>query len=279
MPERHTLSTANVQLSYLRWNHPQEPLLLLHGMADHGLVWSALGEYLGSDYDIIAPDMRGHGDSSKPENDYSFESAIADLENLMDSVGWSSAHIVAHSWSGKLATIWATQNPQRIKSLVLVDPIFIWKIPSIFKLTFPLLYRVLPFLQGMGPFSSYEAAEAKAKTSNQYQDWTDLQQKVFAGGIEQKSDGSYGSKFTIAARDRIFEEVMRVPGLTTPIYIPTLFIQPEKGVNRLEWQLKPYKTYLKHLEISQVPGNHWAFLTKPEIFNQTVKNFLQQNHS
>jgi pimeloyl-ACP methyl ester carboxylesterase len=72
---------------------------------------------------------------------------------------------------------------------------------------------------------------------------------------------------------------MRVPGLTTPIYIPTLFIQPEKGVNRLQWQLKPYKTYLKHLEISQVSGNHWAFLTKPEIFNQTVKTFLQQNHS
>jgi pimeloyl-ACP methyl ester carboxylesterase len=290
MLERHLLSTSNIQLSYLRGsfpgasasgnvprNSPQEPLLLLHGMADTGMVWLALGEHLAGDYDIIAPDMRGHGDSSKPDNEYSFESCITDLENLMNSVGWSSAHIVAHSWCGKLATIWATQNPERFKSLVLVDPIFIWQIPSIFKLTFPLLYKVLPFLQGMGPFSSYAAAEAKAKTLNQYKDWTALQQKVFAASIEQKADGSYGSKFTVAARNSIFAEVMRVPGLTKAIHIPTLFIQPEKGVNRQAWQLKPYKTYLKNLEISQVPGNHWAFLTKPEEFNQTVAAFLQRN--
>ncbi len=276
MPIRQTFLKSDIQLSYLEWNQAEEPLLLLHGMADNAAVWLSLGEYLAPNYHIIAPDMRGHGDSSKPEKDYTFASTIADLEALMDSLKWSSAHILAHSWSGKLAAIWARQNPQRLRSIILVDPIFIWKIPSIFKLTFPLLYRVLPFLQGMGPFASYEIAEAKARKMNQYQDWTQLQQQAFQAGIEQKSDGTWGSKFTIAARDRIFEEVMRIPGLTIPIEIPSLFIQPEKGVNRQEWQLKPYKTYFKNLQVQQVPGNHWAFLTKPDEFNQTVKAFLNQ---
>jgi pimeloyl-ACP methyl ester carboxylesterase len=277
LPLRQTLSKSDIQLSYLEWNQGREPLLLLHGLGDHALVWSSLAPYLSADYHIVAPDMRGHGQSSKPEQDYSFESAIADLEALMDHLGWSSAHIVSHSWTGKLAAIWARQSPERLRSLILVDPIFIWKIPSIFKATFPLLYRVLPFLKSMGPFASYEAAEQQARQLSQYQGWTPLHQQIFQAGIEQKPDGSWGSKFTIAARDGIFADVMRVPGLTVPIQIPTLFVQPEKGVNRQNWQLKPYKTYLKNLSICQVPGNHWPFLTQPETFNQTVKAFLEQH--
>ncbi len=273
---RKTLSLPDIQLSYLEWNQGKEPLLLLHGLADNALVWSSLGDRLAADYHIIAPDMRGHGESSKPDSDYTFTSTIRDLEALMDNLGWESTHVIGHSWSGKLACIWATKNPQRLKSMVLVDPIFIWKMPNFFKFSFPLLYRVLPFLKGMGPFENYESAEKQARQLNQYQDWTLLQQQVFQASIEQKGDRTWGSKFTIAARDGIFDEVMQVPGLTESVDIPTLFVQPEKGVNRQNWQLKPYKTYLKNLQISQLPGNHWCFMTQPEAFNQKVGEFLNQ---
>ncbi|MFP4124825.1 MAG: alpha/beta fold hydrolase [Coleofasciculus sp.] len=276
-PTRQTVSFPGIQLSYLEWNQGSEPLLLLHGLADHALVWSSLAEYIAESYHIIAPDMRGHGESSKPDDDYTFASAIADLEALMDYLGWSSAHIIGHSWTGKLAPIWAKQHPERFRSMVLVDPIFIWKMPSLLKVTFPLLYRVLPFLKGMGPFESYEDAEQKVRQLSQYQDWTPLQQQVFQASIEQKPDGSWGSKFTVAARDGTFEDVMLVAGLTVPIHIPTLFVQPEKGVNRQDWQLKPYKTYLKNLQLCQVPGNHWPFLVAPEEFNRTVAAFLEQH--
>ena len=273
-PIRKTLSTSDIQLSYLEWNQGQEPLILLHGMADHALVWSSLGDYLKSDYHIIAPDMRGHGESSKPEKDYTFKSAISDLEALMDKMEWSAAHIVSHSWTGKLAAIWARENPARLKSITLVDPIFIWKMPSFLKIIFPLLYRVLPFLKSMGPFTSYEAAEQKIKQLSQYQNWSSLQQQVFQAAIVQKPDGTWGSKFTIAARDGIFDAVMEVPGFIHPVDTPALFIQPEKGVNRQNWQIQPYKTNLKNLLIRQVPGNHWPFLTNPTEFNQTVASFL-----
>ncbi|NRB08243.1 MAG: alpha/beta hydrolase [Richelia sp.] len=275
---RQSLSLPDIQLSYLEWHQGTEPLLLLHGLADHALVWSSLGNYLASDYHIIAPDMRGHGDSSKPEDDYTFTSAIADLEILMENRGWQNAHVVAHSWCGKLACIWARQNPQRFRSMVLVDPIFVWKMPRFLKLTFPLLFRVLSSLQGMGPFPSYESAEAKARQLTQYQEWTPLQQQVFKAGIEQKADGNWGSKFTIAARDRIFEQVMLIPGLTVPVITPTLLIQPEKGVNRLDSQLKPYKKYLTNLHICRVPGNHWPFLSSPDTFNQVVSEFLSSHY-
>jgi pimeloyl-ACP methyl ester carboxylesterase len=276
MPVRQNLVLPNLQLSYLEWNEGKTPLMLLHGLGDHALVWLSLGNYLASNYHIVAPDLRGHGESSKPENGYSFCEIIADLQALMQHLGWSSTHVLGHSWTGKLLPIWATQHSEQFNSLILVDPFFIGKIPSGFKLTFPLLYRVLPFLQGMGPFSSYEAAEAQAKQLKQYRGWSPLQQQVFQAGIEQKPDGSWSSKFVISARNGAFEEVMRVAGLTEAIALPTLFIKPEKGLNRTEWQLKPYKRYLKNLQIVEVPGNHWAFLVEPEAFNQKVSEFLAE---
>ncbi len=276
MPLRQTLSNPDIELSYLEWKQGDEPLLLLHGLADNAVVWSSLADDLAADYHIVAPDMRGHGESSKPEDDYTFESAIADLEALMDRLGWSSAHVVSHSWTGKLAAIWARKNPARLRSMILVDPIFIWKMPSLLRLTFPLLYRYLSFLKGMGPFASYAEAEAQARQLKQYEGWTTLQQQVFQAGIEEKLDGSWGSKFTIAARDRIFEDVMCVPGFIHPVDTPALFVQPEKGLNRQNWQIKPYKTNLNNFRLCQVPGNHWPFLTQPEAFNRTVAAFLAE---
>ena len=278
MANRQTLNLLQTQLSYLEWNQGKEPLLLLHGLADHALVWSNLGDYLASNYHIIAPDLRGHGESSKPKEGYTFAEVIADLEELIEYLGWTKVHILGHSWGGKLAAIWATKHPERFRSLILVDPFFIDKIPSWFKVTFPILYRVLSFLKGMGPFVSYQEAERLARKLKQYQGWTALQQQVFRQGLEQKPDGTWGSKFTVAARNQIFEDVMRVAGLTKPLEIPTLLIKPEKGLNRTEWQLKPYKTYLQNLRICEVPGNHWAFLVEPEAFNQAVAEFLVKNN-
>ena len=277
--DRQTLNLPQLHLSYLEWNSKGEPLLLLHGLADCGIVWVSPAEFLGDRYHIIAPDLRGHGESSKPDSGYRCEDIIADLEALMDSLGWKSAHIVAHSWSAKVAAIWARQQPQRFRSLVLVDPFFIGTMPNWMKLTFPLLYRVLPFLKMMGPFVSYEQAEQQARQLKQYRGWSELQQAVFQAGMEQKPDGSWGSKFVVQARDEIFEDVMRVAGLTKPLDIPTLFLQPEAGVNRTAWQLQPYRTYLRNLQIQKIPGNHWCFLVAPTAFNSCVAGFLKEQCS
>ncbi|GAB4328781.1 MAG: hypothetical protein OHK0047_15320 [Leptolyngbyaceae cyanobacterium] len=271
---RRTLNLLDVQLSYLEWHRAEEPVLLLHGMADHAGVWQSLGEYLSDRYHVLAPDLRGHGDSSKPAAGYQSSDIIRDLAALMDAVGWPSAHVVAHSWSAKVAALWATRQPQRFRSLVLIDPFFIDRIPVWLTPTFPLLYRVLPFLKMMGPFDSYQQAEQQARQLKQYRGWSELQQSVFQNALEPKSDGRWGSKFVIQARDEIFADVMQVAGLTVPIDVPTLFVQPEKGLNRTNWQLQPYKTYLKNLNIVQVPGNHWCFLVEPEAFNQAIATFL-----
>jgi pimeloyl-ACP methyl ester carboxylesterase len=277
---RNVLELPNkIKLSYLEWNQGKEPLILLHGLADHGLVWSNLGDFLSENYHIIAPDLRGHGESSKPKTGYTFAEIIEDLEGLLKHLNLSKINVIGHSWGGKLAAIWATQNPDLFKTLVLVDPFFIDKMPSWFELTFPILYQLLPFLKMLGPFPDYQTAEKLAKSLKQYQGWSELQQKVFQTGMEQKPDGKWGSKFVIQARNETFIDVMKVAGLTKNLDIPTLFIKPQKGLNRSEFQLKPYKKYLTNLQIQEVPGNHWPFLVEPDSFNQAIAFFLSTLHS
>lgn len=273
MSIRKKIILPDLQISYLEW-HGEKPLLLLHGLADHGLVWSQLGEYLSPEYHCLAPDLRGHGNSSKPETGYFFEDYIDDLEALVAHLQWSKFHVLGHSWGAKLAAIWATKYPQKFCSLILVDPFFIDKMPSWIEITFPLFYKILPFLKIMGPFPNYETAEAIAKGLKQYQGWTSWQQQIFKEAIEQKADGSWGSKFVKQARNEIFQDVMKTPGLTKTLEIPTLLIKPKSGLNRSELQLKSYRKYLKNLTIVEVPGNHWAFLVEADAFNKAIEQFL-----
>jgi pimeloyl-ACP methyl ester carboxylesterase len=284
MAQQH-LQLEDVQLAYREWG-TGEPVLLLHGLADHGLVWESLGQFLATGageagdrhslqtFHTVAPDLRGHGNSSKPATGYHSDDVIQDLNGLMDALGWESAHVIGHSWMGKVACLWATRQPERFRRLVLIDPFFINAMPGWINLTFPILYRVLPFLKGMGPFPSYEAAEANARTLKQYRGWSPLQQAVFQEGTEKKPDGTWGSKFVAPARDEVFDDVMRIAGLTQPITIPTMLVLPEKGLNRTAWQINPYRKFLQNLTIQKVPGNHWAFLVEPEAFNRAIAHFL-----
>ncbi|MCA2719945.1 alpha/beta hydrolase [Microcystis sp. M169S2] len=280
MPQRRTFTNNSMTISYLQWSDRGIPLLLLHGMADHALVWSSLGDYLRSNYQVIAPDLRGHGESGKPATGYHFQDYIGDLRALINHLGWTQAHILGHSWSAKIAAIWATQQPEVFKSLILVDPFFIDKMPSWMRITFPILYQVLPFLKITRSFDSYQSIEAIARQLKQYKGWSNLQEEVFKNAIEQKADGSWSSKFTLSARGEIFEDVMGFAGLTKALDIPSLLILPQQGLNRTTWQIQSYKKYLTSLEIKKIPGNHWAFLGEPETFNQGVAEFLsvRENH-
>ena len=269
--------SSDLTLMTTTWGEPHHPpVLLLHGLGDTATVWSEFAPTLADRYFAIAPDLRGHGDSDKPASGYGFASIMADLQALIAHFKLESVHLIGHSWTAKLAPMWATRHPEQIRSLTLIDPFFISTMPGWFRVTFPLLYKVLPFIKAMGPYESREAAIAFGREMKQYRGWSALQQRAYEASIEAKPDGTWGSKFTTAARDGVFEEVMHVAGLTQPIAIPTLFVQPEAGLNRSNWQFQPYRDYLQQLDWAIVPGNHWPFLVEPEPFGVAVRSFLDR---
>src|SRR6202034_1867997 len=96
-------------------------LLLIHGMAGSSATWRAIVPQLAKKYRVIAPDLLGHGQSSKPRTDYSLGAFAVGLRDLLDDLGVESATVVGHSLGGGIAMQFLYQHPDYCRRLVLIS--------------------------------------------------------------------------------------------------------------------------------------------------------------
>ena len=80
-----------------------EVILLLHGMAGSSQTWRSVVGPLSRHYRVVAPDLLGHGDSTKPRSDYSLGAFSVLVRDLLDELGITRATIVGHSLGGGIA--------------------------------------------------------------------------------------------------------------------------------------------------------------------------------
>lgn len=97
-----------------------EVLLLIHGMAGSAQTWRDVLPQLAKKYRVIAPDLLGHGQSSKPRTDYSLGAFAVGLRDLLDELGVESATVVGHSLGGGVAMQFLYQHPDYCRRLVLI---------------------------------------------------------------------------------------------------------------------------------------------------------------
>jgi pimeloyl-ACP methyl ester carboxylesterase len=100
------------------------PLLLIHGIAGGRDAFTPLVPALvAAGWHVVAPDLRGHGESDQPpgEDDYSLEIFAADALGLLDTLGWERAAVLGHSMGGAIVQVLAVTAPERVERLVLLD--------------------------------------------------------------------------------------------------------------------------------------------------------------
>ncbi|MCP9271868.1 alpha/beta fold hydrolase [Mycolicibacterium arenosum] len=98
-----------------------EALLLIHGMAGSSHTWRAIMPKLAKKYRVVAPDLLGHGESSKPRSDYSLGAFAVGLRDLLDELGIESATVVGQSLGGGIAMQFLYQHPDYCRRLVLIS--------------------------------------------------------------------------------------------------------------------------------------------------------------
>jgi pimeloyl-ACP methyl ester carboxylesterase len=99
-----------------------EPLLLLHGGTGIGADWALVftaGDPAG--YDLIVPDLRGHGRSTNPSRAFTFRQAALDMFALLDHLGVKRVKAIGLSMGAKTLLHMATQQPDRVEAMVLVS--------------------------------------------------------------------------------------------------------------------------------------------------------------
>lgn len=107
----------------VEWGEPDAPVvLLLHGMRDHAQSWTWIAELLAPHRRVVAPDLRGHGDSSwSADGDYTLTSYVRDLAELVDALELAQFDLVGHSLGGQIALRFAASFPDRVRSQVLIE--------------------------------------------------------------------------------------------------------------------------------------------------------------
>lgn len=96
-------------------------LLLIHGIGSSSAGWDPVIDDLAGSFSPITVDLRGHGQSEKPESGYLYEDYVGDIEGLLRELDIPNPRIIGHSLGGILTLWWAAKHPSPAASLVIED--------------------------------------------------------------------------------------------------------------------------------------------------------------
>jgi pimeloyl-ACP methyl ester carboxylesterase len=111
-----------LDIHYLEWGkRGNQPLVMLHGLNVQAHTWDPIASVLAETYNVITPDLRGHGDSSWSKEGYGVRSLAGDVEGLIRTLGLGPIHLVGHSAGVRVAIAIAGERPDFVKKLALSD--------------------------------------------------------------------------------------------------------------------------------------------------------------
>ena len=117
----HYADLDSVTLHYRRAGEGT-PVVLLHGIPQTSHEWRYVMPRLAETYTVIAPDLRGLGDSTRPAGVYDKKTLGADIAALViDHLGFKRFHIVGHDWGGPVAFAVAAAHPEAVRTLTILD--------------------------------------------------------------------------------------------------------------------------------------------------------------
>lgn len=284
-PSSHSFVSQRLRLHYADWGNPEAPpLLLVHGSRDHCRSWDWVAQELARDWHVIAPDLRGHGDSAwSPDGDYGMAAFIYDLAQLVHQLKIAPFTMIAHSLGGNIALRYTGLFPDAVRKLVAIEGMGPSPQMMAERDKVPLAARFHRWIEekraasGRTPrrYPSLEEAYNRMKAENGY--LSDEQARhLTTHGTSQNEDGSYSWKFDNYFRvwapvDLPYAEVTQ---LWEAITCPTLLLY---GAN--SHASNPEKDgRAKHFRNGRVieyeNAGHWLHHDQFDRFMSDVKTFI-----
>ena len=253
-------------------------ILLIHGITSSSRTWRNVIPGLAEDYDVIAPDLLGHGRSGKPRGDYSLGAYASGLRDLLAVLDIERVTVVGHSLGGGIAMQFAYQFPERLERLVLVDSGGLGEEVSMVlrAATLPGAEFVLPLL--FSPVSR-TAGRAVGSVLGKLGVRASANTRGLAEGLDSLGDASARRAFVHTARSVIDPAGQRVDArdrLYLSRDVPTMLVWGEcdriipvahgRGAHEL----------MPHSRFAVFPGaGHFPFNDDPDRFVEVLGDFIE----
>lgn len=284
-PITNSFISQRLRLNYVDWgNADAPPLLLIHGGRDHARSWDWVAEELRHDWHIIAPDLRGHGDSAwSPDGNYEMSAFVYDVAQLIHQLGLAPVSIIAHSMGGNIATRYAGLYPENVKKLVNIEGLGLSPAMQAERDSLGIQKRFRQWIEdkrnaaGRTPkrYPNIEAAYERMKGENAY--LTDEQARhLTVHGISRNEDGTWSWKFDNYLNIWAIFDMPRedLEAIWHAITCPILLLYGENS-----WASNPEKDgRIEHFPTAQVieyeNAGHWLHHDQFDRFMADVKVFL-----
>lgn len=224
------IEISNVTLHCVQWGMQGSPIICIHGLTANAFCFQALADELSADYRVIAYDLRGRGDSDKPETGYSVPIHAADLARLIDTLHIERPVIIGHSLGALIALYFAAHYPEKISKLVLLDAgaALPWETPE----EQPAWLTASISRLGL-PVPSYEEYVSRLKMApflGPY--WNEYVDIYIDHDVRRNPDGTVRAK---AYREAILEEGLNYLQAQsaqqwTNVQVPTLLLRAGQGL-------------------------------------------------
>ncbi len=273
-----------LKLHFVDWgNEDKPPLLLVHGGRDHARSWDWVARALRDDYHVIAPDLRGHGDSAwSIGGQYTLPEYVLDVAQLIDTLDLAPLRIVAHSMGAAVSLFYAGVFPEKVARLVAIEgmglpeEVRVQMDREIWELTASWIEAVREGSRRQPRrYATIDDAAGRMKAENPHLS-TEQARHLTIHGVARNEDGTFSWKFDNGAR-ALFPQRM-APGtqerLWQRIECPTLLLHGSES-----WHGDPGRDgRANHLHDATVveiaEAGHWLHHDQLEHFLRTVRPFL-----
>ncbi|HSD08934.1 alpha/beta hydrolase [Flavobacterium sp.] len=118
---KHATATVNgIKIHYVIGGKG-DPLVLIHGFGQNWYMWNRLLPELSKHFTVIAPDLRGVGESDKPESGYDKKTMATDIHELVNQLGYKKINLVGHDIGLMVAYAYAAQYGENVTKIALLD--------------------------------------------------------------------------------------------------------------------------------------------------------------
>jgi lipase len=243
------------------WGEPGAPTVVcLHGVTGHGRRFRKLAEERLPRCHVLAPDLRGHGRSSR-EEPWTLEAYV---EDLLDAVG-EPATWIGHSFGGRLTMEVTARRPELVKRAVLLDPAIY--VPPEFAEQNAALEREEKVYSSV--------AEAMARWVGLFHTPREILEEEMREHLVAGEDGRWRYRYSQPAAAQIYIELSRRPPPFEQLRVPTLLVVGAESKLVSAAEDERYRTALGDLlEVVVTPGGHSPLWDAFDETAAAVERFL-----